>query len=138
MPTTWYRSRAWSRDSSVGLGSASEDKRVLASFCDSSSSRRLTWALCRFAAARVGDRLGLGKLAPLVAPALTDNRNVEGPAKSLLNDAKGSRSDSAIGGVAAASLGNDEPWLAVTDGLVASSKESFGKDSVIKDELGSF
>lgn len=71
--------------------------------CDSGSSRTTSWALWRFAAARVGDRLGLGKLAPWVAPpALTDDRIKEAPAESSFNGAKGSRSDSAIGGVAVA------------------------------------
>lgn len=78
--------------------------------------------LFRFAAAKVGERPGLGKLAPLDAAAEVAGRNAEVSISGAGNGAKGSRSDSAMGGVATA-LGK-ELWVVVYAGLGASKDSS--------------
>jgi hypothetical protein len=73
------------------------------------------------AAASVGDRLGLGKLAALITEPFRDDRDEKPVVFKATKLPKGSRSASLIGGVATA------PWkdacAAVIEGLGASSND---------------
>jgi len=84
------------------------------------------------AAAKVGDKLGLGRLAFWVAVVLRVVRGLGEFMSASVSSSNGSRSVSAIGGVATA-LGNDV-CAAITDGLTASSNDAALSDvEVMKD-----
>jgi hypothetical protein len=90
---------------------------------------------CKLAAANVGDKLGLGRLAFCVA-VVFKARGADTRLKALFSWSKGWRSVSVIGGVATA-LGKDV-YAANTDGLIGSSNEAllFWDVDVRKDDEG--
>src|SRR5450432_221306 len=103
----------------------------------SSSSASVNCGGCKLAAAKVGDKLGLGRLAFEAVVVLKVARGTDDSFSACTISSNRSRSASAIGGVATA-LGN-EAWAATTEGLMSSSNDTvlFSDTEVMKDKPSS-